>query len=91
VKPNYRQCIACRKIAPKADFWRIVRVYPSQEVCLNQGMGRSAYLCPQMECLKGAQKKNRLGRALKAVVPLSIYEELGQRFSEQTMGQEIGN
>ncbi len=85
MKPNYRRCVACRKVAPKMDFWRVVRVYPSQAVHLDEGMGRSAYLCPQLECLKAARKKNRLGRALKAVVSDSLYEDLEQRFVEQAL------
>lgn len=79
MKPSDRRCVACRKVAPKVDFWRIVRVYPSLEVHLDEGMGRSAYLCPQIECLKAARKKNRLGKALKAVVSDSVYEKLEQR------------
>lgn len=78
MEPNYRRCIICRKIAPKSEFWRIVRVHPTHVVVLEQGMGRSAYLCPQESCLKGAQKKNRLQRSLKATVPESIYGELWQ-------------
>ncbi|NES45910.1 MAG: YlxR family protein, partial [Moorea sp. SIO2C4] len=26
MKPNYRRCLSCRKVAPKQEFWRIVRV-----------------------------------------------------------------
>lgn len=79
MKPGYRRCVACRKAAPKVVFWRVVRVYPSQSVQLDEGMGRSAYLCPHLECLKAAQKKNRLGRALKAAISNSLYEELKGR------------
>jgi hypothetical protein len=42
-------------------------------------MGRSAYICPQASCLAAAQKKNRLGRALRASVPDEIYQRLWQR------------
>ncbi|PSB20742.1 DUF448 domain-containing protein [filamentous cyanobacterium CCP2] len=76
---NYRRCVSCRKIAPKDSFWRVVRVYPSGTVQLDQGMGRSAYLCPNADCLQMAQKKNRLGRSLKCHVPPNIYEALWQR------------
>jgi len=79
MEPNYRRCVSCRKIAPKAAFWRIVRVYPSGQVELDQGMGRSAYLCRQTTCLEAAKKKNRLGRAIKAPVPEHIYKILCQR------------
>ena len=79
MKPNLRRCISCRRVAPKNDFWRVVRVYPQRTVQLDDGMGRSAYLCPQESCLKAAQKKDRLGRALRARVPDTVYETLWQR------------
>jgi len=57
----------------------VVRVHPSRQVQLDNGMGRSAYLCPQESCLKAAQKKDKLGRVLKAQVPETIYQALWQR------------
>ncbi len=83
MEPNYRRCISCRKLGPKQAFWRIVRVPPSKQVQLDQGMGRSAYLCPQASCLQAAQKKNRLGRSLKASVPEQTYQTLWQRLTEK--------
>ncbi|HEY9737884.1 MAG TPA: YlxR family protein [Trichocoleus sp.] len=79
MQPNYRRCISCRRVAPKEEFFRVVRVFPSRAVRLDQGMGRSAYLCPRPECLQAAQKKNRLGRALKAAVSDEVYAALWQR------------
>jgi uncharacterized protein len=79
---NFRRCISCRKVASKETFWRIVRVYPSRQVQLDRGVGRSAYICPEASCLKAACQKNRLGRALKASVPDRIYETLWERLAE---------
>ncbi len=79
MKPNYRRCLSCHKILPKDSLWRIVRVYPSGEVKLDQGMGRSAYICPNSSCLKTARQKNRLGRSLKTMVPDQIYQYLWER------------
>lgn len=84
MKPNYRRCLSCRKVALKQEFWRVVRVPSLQEhtppvVVLDRGMGRSAYLCPQAPCLKQAQKKDRLGRALKVAVPDQLYQTLWER------------
>lgn len=79
MEPNYRRCLSCRKVAHKDAFWRIVRVYPSRQVQLEEGMGRSAYLCPQASCLAAAQKKNRLGRSLRAVIPDHLYKTLEKR------------
>ncbi|NEO69676.1 YlxR family protein [Moorena sp. SIO3H5] len=91
MKPNYRRCLSCRKVAPKQEFWRIVRVYPSRKVQLDQGMGRSAYLCPQVSCLAAAQKKNRLGRSLRASVPKNLYETLWQRLATMPSQPNLGN
>lgn len=92
MKPNHRRCVSCRAIAQKEAFWRIVRVSPTRTVQLDKGMGRSAYICPVASCLKAAQKKDRLGRALRVAVPDGIYEQLWQRLmlssidvSEQTV------
>lgn len=82
MEPNYRRCISCRRTGHKRAFWRIVRVHSSRQVQLDQGAGRSAYLCPQASCLQAAQKKNRLGRSLKAPVPEQTYQTLWQRLAE---------
>jgi predicted RNA-binding protein YlxR (DUF448 family) len=42
-------------------------------------MGRAAYICPQPNCLQLARQKNRLGRALKANIPETVYESLQER------------
>lgn len=81
MKPNYRRCLSCRQMASKQSFWRVVRVYPSQKVQLDLGMGRSAYICPQESCLVAAQKKNRLGRSLHAAIPADLYETLRERLA----------
>jgi len=58
-----------------------VRQHPGHTIQLDEGMGRSVYLCPQAECLKAAQRKDRLGRSLKTSVPQAIYERLWQRLA----------
>jgi predicted RNA-binding protein YlxR (DUF448 family) len=76
---NYRRCVSCRQLVDRQLLWRVVRLHPQRSVQLDRGMGRSAYLCPTANCLTAAQKKNRLGRALKATVPDSIYQQLAVR------------
>ncbi|PMB42075.1 nucleic acid-binding protein [Fischerella thermalis CCMEE 5330] len=89
MKPNYRRCISCRKVDLKNEFWRIVRVFPSGQVQLDEGMGRSAYICPNMSCLSAAQKKNKLGRSLHASVPETLYQTLWQRLSQSNLPNQI--
>lgn len=85
--PNYRRCLSCRKVAPKEGLLRVVRLYPSHEISINTGMGRSAYLCPSSNCIQAAQKKGRLSRALKATVPSEIYQRLQQKQGEVRAAQ----
>jgi uncharacterized protein len=81
VVKDYRRCVSCRKLAPRNEFWRVVRSHPSNTIIIDRGntllQGRSAYLCPTESCLQIAQKKNRLGRSLKAKVDEDIYQQLG--------------
>jgi uncharacterized protein len=65
----------------------VVRLYPSLVVQLDQGAGRSAYLCRHVDCLRMAEKKNRLARALKVAVPLDIYQQLWQRLDLRAAGE----
>ena len=76
---NYRRCVSCRRIASKESFWRIVRLAENHSVQLDWGMGRSAYLCPNVECLSLAKSKNRLSRSLRTKVPPNIYQNLQAR------------
>lgn len=73
---NFRRCISCHRVAERKEFWRIIRTYPTQKIVLDDGMGRSAYICPQNQCLNLAQKKKRLSRALKVNIPQEIYDQL---------------
>jgi uncharacterized protein len=82
--PNDRRCVSCRRVAPKSDLWRVVRLAKTTTVCLDQGMGRSAYLCPQADCLRLAQRKNRLGRSLRVPIPDSLWPLLWQRLDPAT-------
>jgi uncharacterized protein len=89
MKPNYRRCISCRLMAPKTHFLRITREHSTGKILLNRGMGRSAYVCPQAECIALAKKKKRLERALKAVVSPEIYALLECYFARTNTQQKL--
>ena len=76
---NYRRCISCRRVAPKTSFWRVVRLADSHQIQLDRGIGRSAYLCPNLECLTRAKIKHRLQNCLRTKVPDNIYQCLRER------------
>lgn len=76
-KEVLRQCIATRIMFPKGSLIRIVAYQGEVKVDKTHAApGRGAYLSKSSEALALAKKKNLLERALKAKVPVSIYEEL---------------
>ncbi len=81
---NYRRCVSCRTVAHRDQFWRVVRLAGTRTVVLDEGMGRSAYLCPTQDCLSMAQRKKRLERSLRIAVPPEIYHSLGMRLDNST-------
>jgi predicted RNA-binding protein YlxR (DUF448 family) len=54
-------------------------------VVLDQGMGRSAYLCPQLSCLEEARKRRRLQRALRCPLDERLLDVLMQRLSNEAL------
>ncbi|MBF2058462.1 MAG: YlxR family protein [Cyanobacterium sp. T60_A2020_053] len=73
---NWRRCLSCGHYAPKDDFIRVVRIFPDHQIAINKGEGRSAYVCPNSDCINIARKKKRLGRCLRAPVSPAIYDDL---------------
>lgn len=73
-----RQCLGCREMKPKRELIRVVRS-PEGEIALDfngKANGRGAYVCPNPECLKKAEKSKALDRAFSVSVPVEIYEKL---------------
>ncbi|AJD57472.1 hypothetical protein M744_06300 [Synechococcus elongatus UTEX 2973] len=78
---GYRRCIACRRLAHRQEFWRVIRLASTGAIALDQGEGRSAYLCPTVACFNQGRRKNRLGRALRSAIPDSVWVALEARLS----------
>ncbi len=78
---NHRRCVSCRRLGLKESFWRIVKIASDHRIELDEGMGRSAYLCPNIDCLTQAKTKNRLSSSLRTRVPDRIYQNLKERLS----------
>jgi predicted RNA-binding protein YlxR (DUF448 family) len=81
--PEYRRCVSCRRIVHRQHLWRIVKLSPSGQIQLDQGQGRSAYLCPSQSCLQAAKKHKRLERSLRSPLPESIFHTLENRLKTE--------
>jgi predicted RNA-binding protein YlxR (DUF448 family) len=77
-RPVLRRCVACRQLRDRQELWRVVRLAEGG-LAMDRGMGRSAYLCPQPDCLDEARRRRRLQRALRCAVDDTILNTLEQR------------
>ena len=75
-----RQCMGCRERKAKRELIRVVRGTDGN-VGLDFGgkaPGRGAYLCPDPECLKKAQRSKALERSLEVPIPQEVYDRLAK-------------
>jgi len=83
-----RQCMGCRERKPKRELIRVVRGTDGT-VNLDFGgkqNGRGAYICPDAECLKKAQKAKALERALEVPIPQEVYDRLAREMEASANG-----
>ena len=72
-----RSCIACGKLAGKAELMRIAPTWSGAVMFDKTGRapGRGAYVCSE-ECFAAACKKKKLDRALKATLGSDEYDRI---------------
>lgn len=75
-----RKCTGCQEMKNKKELIRIVRNDKGEFTLDSTGKlpGRGAYICPNEECLKKAEKSKGLERSFKTAVPAEVYKELGE-------------
>ena len=83
-----RQCMGCRERKPKRDMIRVVRCTDGTVSLDFSGKlnGRGAYVCPDMECLKKAQKAKALERSLEVEIPQEVYDRLAKEMEGAANG-----
>ena len=83
-----RQCMGCRERKAKREMIRVVRGTDGN-VSLDFGgkmNGRGAYICPNPECLKKAQRSKALDRSLEVTIPEEVYERLAKEIEVANHG-----
>jgi predicted RNA-binding protein YlxR (DUF448 family) len=83
-----RTCLACRKVKPKQELVRLVRVTDSgiEVDAGGKKTGRGTYLCRLPECWEVGLKSGRLEHALKTVLTASDREQLGEYAKSVLLG-----
>ncbi len=87
-KVPQRQCMGCRERKEKRALIRVVRCTDGQVQLDFSGKlnGRGAYLCPDPECLKKAQKAKSLERSLEVPIPEEVYARLSKEMEGSVHG-----
>ncbi len=78
--PVLRRCVACKKLLDRQQLLKVTRDY-RDGVVREGGMGRSAYVCPNQNCLEESWRRKRLQKALRCQVPTSVVEMLQKRLN----------
>ena len=80
-----RTCVGCRRKRAQAELVRFTleagRVVPAGR----GSRGRSAYVCPETECLDSAEKKRAFARAFRAPVTIdpTVRPAVARRTSDE--------
>ncbi len=65
--PVMRECISCRTTFDRNNLLKITNDH-KLGIMLNQGMGRSAYICKSKKCYTDSKLKKKLQKALKGIL-----------------------
>ena len=68
-----RRCISCRVVQDRINLLKFTNDSESG-LLINNGIGRSAYVCKTQKCLKDSKFKKNLQKALKMKINPKFYE-----------------
>ena len=71
--PVMRKCISCRTTFDRKNLLRITNDH-KLGIMLNQGMGRSAYICKSKKCYADSKLKKKLQKALKIILKPDFFD-----------------
>ena len=71
--PVMRKCISCRTTFDRKN---LLKVTNDQKlgIVLNQGMGRSAYICKSKKCYTDSKLQKKLQKALKSTLNPDFFD-----------------
>ena len=68
-----RICISCRKTYDRKNLIKITNDH-KLGIILNQGMGRSAYICKSKKCYEDSKLQKKLQKALKRTLNPEFFD-----------------
>ncbi len=72
-----RKCVACNKMYPKNQLFRVVKTEDGVNLDLSfKAQGRGAYICRNKECIEMAIKKKSLNRSLRMPINEEVFNKI---------------
>ena len=71
--PVMRRCISCRTTFDRNNLFKITNDH-KLGIMLNQGMGRSAYICKTKKCFTDSKLQKKLQKALKSNLSTDFFD-----------------
>ena len=71
--PVMRRCISCRTTFDRNNLFKITNDH-KLGIMLNQGMGRSAYICRTKKCFTDSKLQKKLQKALKSNLKPDFFD-----------------
>ena len=71
--PVMRRCISCRTTFDRHNLFKITNDH-KLGIMLNQGIGRSAYICKSKKCYTDSRLQKKLQKALKSILPPDFFD-----------------
>ena len=68
-----RRCISCRTIFDRNSLLKITNDH-KLGIMLNQGIGRSAYICKSKKCYTDSKLQKKLQKALKSNLSSNFFD-----------------
>ncbi len=83
MKTPLRMCIVCRKLKPKQELIRLVKVGDKVVVDEKQKMqGRGVWISKDFEIIQRLKKTRALNRAFKCEVGVEVYDQVEKLCSQ---------
>ena len=73
--PVMRRCISCRTTFDRNNLFKITNDH-KLGIMLNQGIGRSAYICKSEKCYTDSKLQKKLQKALKSILNPDFFDIL---------------
>jgi len=71
--PVMRRCISCGTTYDRNNLFKVTNDY-KMGIMLNQGMGRSAYICKSKKCYTDSKLQKKLQKSLKSILNADFFD-----------------